>query len=93
MASIKIETEAIVTPNGTNSSSRDDEKPTGSTQAPAAVPGETKPQPRGSELPVVNNVFYNEETLKYMKIIDMYKKLGVGKHIELPRVRNCPTIT
>jgi len=38
------------------------------------------------QIAVENNVFYNEETLKYMRIIDMYKKLGVGKDIELPRV-------
>lgn len=40
-----------------------------------------------SKIPLDGNVFYNEETLKYMRIIDMYKKLGVGKDIELPRVR------
>lgn len=39
------------------------------------------------EIPMEKNVFYNEETLKYMRIIDMYKKLGIGKDIELPRVR------
>jgi hypothetical protein len=38
-------------------------------------------------IPIDKNVFYNEETLKYMRIIDMYKKLGIGKDIELPRVR------
>ncbi|RDW83036.1 hypothetical protein BP5796_04527 [Coleophoma crateriformis] len=38
------------------------------------------------EIPVEKNVFYNEETLKYMRIIDMYKKLGIGKDIELPRI-------
>jgi hypothetical protein len=40
------------------------------------------------QIPVDKDVFYNEETLKYMRIIDMYKKLGIGKDIELPRVLN-----
>jgi hypothetical protein len=35
---------------------------------------------------VEKDVFYNDETIKYMRIIDTYKKLGVGKDIELPRV-------
>jgi hypothetical protein len=45
-----------------------------------------KERPQGLGMPIEDNVFYNEETLKYMRIIDMYKKLGVGKDIELPRV-------
>ncbi len=40
------------------------------------------------QIPIDKNVFYNEETLKYMRIIDTYKKLGIGKDIELPRVQN-----
>jgi hypothetical protein len=65
--------------NGIEHTSGDEDKP--------LTLGETKTQSRDSELPVVNNVFYNEETHKYMKIIDMYQKLGIGKDIELPRVR------
>jgi hypothetical protein len=36
-------------------------------------------------IPVEKNVFYNQETLKYMRIIDKYKRLDVAD-IELPRV-------
>lgn len=36
-------------------------------------------------IPVERNVFYNQETLKYMRIIDKYKRLDVAE-IELPRV-------
>ena len=49
---------------------------------------ESSPQ-QEPRIPVDGTVFYNEETLKYMRIIDMYKKLGVGKDIELPRVLKC----
>jgi hypothetical protein len=38
------------------------------------------------QIQVDKDVIHNEETLKYMRIVDMYKKLGVGKEIELPRV-------
>ena len=37
-------------------------------------------------IPVEKNVFYNQETLKYMRVIDKYKRLEVAD-IELPRVR------
>jgi len=37
-------------------------------------------------IPVEKNVFYNQETLKYMRIIDKYKRLDVAD-IELPRVK------
>lgn len=90
MALIEAETAASAAPNGTDDHSRSDEKRVDSDQSPSGMPPESKAQRGGSELPVVNNVFYNEETLKYMKIIDMYKKLGIGKDIELPRVRFCP---
>lgn len=36
-------------------------------------------------IPIEKNVFYNQETLKYMRIIDKYKRLDVAE-IELPRV-------
>jgi hypothetical protein len=36
-------------------------------------------------IPVEKNVFYNQETLNYMRIIDKYKRLDVAE-IELPRV-------
>jgi len=54
--------------------------------------GENEPNGRlaGLEIPVEGNVFNNNETVKYMRIIDTYKKLGVGKDIELPRVCNHP---
>lgn len=49
-------------------------------------PAPPSPEQRSSRMvPVEKNVFYNEETLKYMRIIDTYKKLGVAE-IELPRV-------
>ena len=41
---------------------------------------------RPDKINVEENVIYNQETLKYMRIIDEYKKLGIGKDIELPRV-------
>jgi hypothetical protein len=50
----------------------------------AATAKETEDQGHG--IRVEKNVFYNDETIKYMRIIDTYKKLGVGKDIELPRV-------
>jgi hypothetical protein len=50
------------------------------------------PSDHSPEVPIEANVFYNEETLKYMRIIDMYKKLGIGKDIELPRVLGPPDI-
>jgi hypothetical protein len=40
------------------------------------------------QIQVDKDVIHNEETLKYMRIVDMYKKLGIGKDIELPRVLN-----
>jgi hypothetical protein len=89
MASIEAETTRTVASIRTKANSCDDDKSTGSIRTPSSVSGEPKPQSRDSELPIVNNVFYNEETLKYMRIIDMYKKLGIGKDIELPRVRFC----
>jgi Dynamin family len=42
-------------------------------------------------IPVEMNVFYNQETLKYMRIIDKYKRLEVAG-IELPRVRAFHTL-
>jgi hypothetical protein len=50
----------------------------------ATAPKETEVQSQG--IRVEKDVFYNDETIKYMRIIDTYKKLGVGKDIELPRV-------
>lgn len=35
---------------------------------------------------VDKNVFYNDNTLRYMRILDTYKKLELSKEIELPRV-------
>jgi hypothetical protein len=40
------------------------------------------------QIQVDKDAIHNEETLKYMRIVDMYKKLGIGKEIELPRVFN-----
>jgi hypothetical protein len=57
-----------------------------------AASSEPKGRPQGLGIPIEDNVFYNEETLKYMRIIDMYKRLGIGKDIELPRVRYLPEI-
>jgi len=63
------------------------------TASPAPSPERTLPistkdtTSTQNKIPIDKNVFYNEETLKYMRIIDMYKKLGIGKDIELPRVR------
>lgn len=59
---------------------------TESASKPEAANSKTNGAARGAEIPVEKNVFYNEETLKYMRIIDMYKRLGIGKDIELPRV-------
>jgi hypothetical protein len=36
-------------------------------------------------LQINKNSFYNEETIKYMRIIDRYKDLGVGKEMKPPR--------
>lgn len=57
------------------------------TLADASPKKKSKSQHLSPRIPIDGNVFYNEETLKYMRIIDMYKKLGVGKDIELPRVK------
>ena len=49
-------------------------------------PAPPSPEPHSSEtVSADKNVFYNKETLKYMRIIDKYKQLGVAE-IELPRV-------
>ena len=50
---------------------------------PSSVGAEN--EPFAGSIPLQSNVFYNHETLKYMRIIDQYKKLNVGE-IELPRV-------
>jgi hypothetical protein len=39
-------------------------------------------------LPIEYNVFHNDKTIKYMKIIDKCKEQGIGDDIELPRVCN-----
>jgi hypothetical protein len=50
----------------------------------ATASAETADQTPG--IRVEKDIFYNDETIKYMRVIDTYKKLGVGKDIELPRV-------
>ena len=53
-------------------------------------PAPSKPDNDSSEIiPVENNIFYDQETLKYMRIIDKYKRLEVAE-VEFPRVRNIP---
>ena len=53
-------------------------------------PAPSKPDNDSSEIiPVENNIFYDQETLKYMRIIDKYKRLEVAE-IEFPRVTNIP---
>lgn len=48
-------------------------------------------QTEAKKVQVDPDIFYNEETVKYMKVIDAYKKLGVGRDIELPRVFTPPS--
>ena len=75
-------TSAPTTTSSTGQSSSDHQRP-----VPIVGPPQTPSNISSSpQIPVDKDVFYNEETLKYMKIIDMYKKLGIGKDIELPRV-------
>jgi hypothetical protein len=78
-----------------SSKSSNDEPPKSSSAAvqaankdkpPQDIPRDGSNQSRRDEIPVERNVIYNQETLKYMRIIDKYKKLGIGKDIELPRV-------
>jgi hypothetical protein len=44
------------------------------------------------ELTVETNVFHSDHTLKYMKLLNKYKELGLGKDIELPRVCENPPV-
>jgi hypothetical protein len=37
-------------------------------------------------LPIEYDVFHNDKTIKYMKVIDRCKEQGIGDGIELPRV-------
>jgi hypothetical protein len=87
MAPTEADKVSPTTSNEADDRVRNDDKATEPNKIPASIPEDPTTQVRDSELPVVNNVFYNEETLKYMKIIDMYKRMGIGKDIELPRVK------
>ncbi|KAH6674795.1 P-loop containing nucleoside triphosphate hydrolase protein [Halenospora varia] len=58
---------------------------TASTNEEDSPPTSARSTISSKDLSIDKHVFYNQETLKYMKIIDRYKTLGVGE-IELPRL-------
>jgi hypothetical protein len=62
--------------------------PAGSASGSPSPPGHKRARPVQRCLPIEYNVFHNDKTIKYMKIIDKYKEQGIGDGIELPRVCN-----
>jgi hypothetical protein len=83
------QTPLSTTSNPTTTSSTDQSSKDQQTLDPIVDPPKTPSViDLSPQIQVDKDVIHNEETLKYMRIVDMYKKLGIGKDIELPRVLN-----